>query len=122
MQKSKKILLFCIVLLILLVILLTVWLIRINFYGKNAKLDAVIIEKQEIGADDSVSFVLANYKAVAVNCSAVLEITQNSSLVFTTKKYLGIIKPRQSIKGRISEFRMPDGTCYIKVLANCTNL
>lgn len=119
MQINKKIL---VLVLSLLFVILIVWLIKTNIYKDNIIIDTVIIKNVKANKDDSVSFILVNYKKVPVNCSAILKISQNSSIVVRTTKPLGIVKPRQRIQGKIWEFQIPGGLSFIDILPNCTNV
>lgn len=136
-KKKKKRLFLLLIALILILLIVGIYLIRQptspKAYNKTARNltmpEEVIINNTQINDDESLSFVLINYKKVSVNCSAVMTITDSklvSNLSARTflvlEKPLGVIKPKQAIEDIFSGFRMPSGQTWLHVAPNCTEL
>lgn len=116
--------------LLLITIILTILaVLAIRIYKEQNYImpNKVVVKDIEIDEEESLSFTITNHNRVAINCTAIMtitdsEISSNSSarLFLKIEKQIGVIKPEQIIKENFSGFVMPSGPIvWLHVTPDC---
>ena len=82
----------------------------------------ILLKNQKIVDDNLYMFELKNTYSVKKECWATLNIIVDTDIVSTTKDYVGIIEPNETVLSNISFDYMPQGLSSFKLESECENV